>query len=191
MGMWYILRGDKQVGPGTDEQIINLIAKGKLANNTLLKSAESGETKAASQWDVFEKQFSNSHNLDINTFIDNSNASVAPESKPKISKQTKKTETLGTDEIDYSNEPDYADFIKKRQLFLILSIVEFLCCFVNPKFAIGDISGAIIRMLLYIPLSFLCLASFIIKILELIKLSKMTDNQFYINFKLNKKLFNL
>jgi len=190
--MWFILRGDKQVGPGTDQQIINLIAKGKLASNTLLRSVESGDTKEASQWAQFEKEFVNRNSLpsDINPF-DNTRVPEPSENKSTVLNQPKKVAALENTEKDYSNEPDFAEFIKKRQLFLILSFVEFCCCFANPKFVVGDISGALIRMLLYIPLGFLCFASIIIKIMEIIKLNKMTDNQFYINFKVNKKLFNL
>ena len=112
--------------------------------------------------------------------------------KSSVGKTPLKAKTQVIEEVtDYSGEDDYAEFIKKRQLFTVLSFVQFFCCFISPKFATGDIQNGIIRIFLNPLLSILCLSGFVAQILEVIKLTKMTDNEFYHNFNVNKKLFDL
>lgn len=201
MANWFILRGDKQVGPGSEEQIVGLINKKKITAETLLKDVETGETKPAANWEVFSSLFSATDSLDT---ADNPFEEKSPTKKTKpISGSSKKPSDGKTSEpeVDYSNEPDFDEFIKKRTLYLIISIISLFpfCCFLQPKFFVGDIKNGLIRMILcllgYI-VGFFCMfvGAFVwcgFLIYEIVKVSYYSDNKFYSEFKLNKKLFNL
>lgn len=130
------------------------------------------------------------HNYNQTGFVEEIPSSIPINSS--VSKTPSKAKTQVIEEVpDYSGENDYAELIKKRQLFTVLSFVQFFCCFISPKFATGDIQNGIIRIFLNPILSILCLSGFVVQILEVIKLTKMTDNEFYHNFYVNKKLFDL
>ena len=54
---WFIIRGNKLVGPATEEQICNLIKKGKILPNTFLQLGENGARVEASSVEVFSVAF--------------------------------------------------------------------------------------------------------------------------------------
>lgn len=191
-----IVRGDKLIGPATDDQIVNLINKGKLSPNTILIEQETQKKIQADQVPLFIDCFDKQREdilPDENPFADDTSKKTAKNASAiKPPAKVEAASAAPDAEIpDYSLEPDYEEFTKKRQLYTILSFAQFCCCFASPKFVIGDIQGGIIRVLLLYPMAALCFASFIVQIIEIVKLMKMTDNEFYHTFKLNNKLFNI
>ena len=163
-GLWFAL-GLNYSGPGLATWILNLLVGGSLV------------------YILYQ-------NYNQNGFYEEIHSSITE--KSSVGKTPLKAKTQVIEEVtDYSGEDDYAEFIKKRQLFTVLSFVQFFCCFISPKFATGDIQNGIIRIFLNPLLSILCLSGFVVQILEVIKLTKMTDNEFYHNFYVNKKLFDL
>lgn len=195
MATWMIVRGDKLIGPATDDQIVNLINKGKLSPNTILIEQETQKKIQADQVPAFIDCFEKLRE-DIlpeeNPFADDKSKKTSKKASAiNLAKGEAASAAPNAEIPDYSLEADYDEFIKKRQLYTILSFAQFCCCFASPKFIIGDIQGGIIRVLLLYPMAILCFASFIIQIIEIVKLMKMTDNEFYHNFKINNKLFNI
>lgn len=195
MATWMIVRGDKLIGPATDDQIVNLINKGKLSPNTILIEQETQKKIQADQVPAFIDCFEKLREdilPDENPFADDKSKKTSKKASAiNLAKGETASAAPNAEIPDYSLEADYDEFIKKRQLYTILSFAQFCCCFASPKFVIGDIQGGIIRVLLLYPMAILCFASFIIQIIEIVKLMKMTDNEFYHNFKINNKLFNI
>ena len=185
-------------GPYSQEQLDALIKKGKL-HLTDMVSINGGPWKPLAELlrDMPSTESSTNATLRPTKNILTPNQQLVlhhnNRNQTDSDQQNSKTKSpnQSTDEVDFSREPDFNDFIKKRQIFTIFSFIEFFCCFLQPKFAVGDIQGGLVRMIINIPLSCVCFAGFIIRIMEIIKLTKMTDNQFYANFKINKKLFNI
>lgn len=101
---WFIIRGNKLVGPATEEQICNLIKKGKILPNTFLQLGENGARVEASSVEVFSVAFE--EYIRVSEFPENdfvnieeaisSKSSIPPALEKKTGDSIKKSEKLTT-----------------------------------------------------------------------------------------------
>jgi len=183
---WFIIRGDKLVGPATSKQIITLIEKGKITGDSYLQLGRDGARVEASSVEEFAAAFEELSGAGGGLLDSDDLEEDKPKAKSK--KLAVAIKTTGVNQPDYSKEEDFEDFVSKKKNLAIVSIVNALCCIglLSPHFFAGNMSLGLMRAGLSLVT---CNLTSFVSLVEAGMIFQMSDNQFYHKYKANPKLF--